>query len=70
MKSREKGTNKQGIDGNVEASRDSMRELAPETEQQDGRDSPEAQKANRKKMGVEEDHKTKKMEKENRGTYP
>lgn len=70
MKSREKGANKQGTDGNVEATRDSVDELKPEPEQRKARDNTIEQGENRRRMGVEDDHKTKKMKKEHRGTYP
>ena len=36
----------------------------------DAQEEKEKMKQNRKKLGVEEDHKTKDMEKSNRGTFP
>lgn len=36
----------------------------------DAREQKETMKQNRKKLGVEEDHETKDMEKTNRGTFP
>lgn len=46
------------------------RELTPEPRGEDARGEPEEQRQNRERLGVEDDHKTRKMEKEKRGTYP
>lgn len=45
-------------------------ELAREPAGRDARDNPQDQKENRKRIGVNEEHKTKKMRKERRGTFP
>ena len=46
------------------------RELAPEPRGEDARGNPEEQQENRERMRVTEEHKTEKMKKEKRGTYP
>lgn len=46
------------------------RELAAGPRGEDARGDPEGQRENRERMGVNEEHKTRKMEKEKRGTYP
>lgn len=45
-------------------------ELAPEPEGRDARGAPEKQRQNREKMGVNEEHQTKKMEQKHRRTFP
>lgn len=45
-------------------------ELAPPRAGQDARAEPEKQQENRRRIGVSDDHKTEKMEKERRGTFP
>lgn len=45
-------------------------ELAAEPEGTDARANPKEQRQNREKMGVNEQHKTGKMEEEHRGTFP
>lgn len=45
-------------------------ELAPKPEGEDARGEPEEQQENRERIGVDEEHKTDKMRKERRGTFP
>lgn len=45
-------------------------ELARARQAEDARDNPEEQQENRERMDVNEAHKTKKMQKDKRGTYP
>jgi hypothetical protein len=45
-------------------------ELASKPNGKDARANPKEQQENRERMGVNEEHKTKKMRKEHRGTYP
>ena len=45
-------------------------ELAQPGAGEDARDNPKQQQKNRERMDVGPDHKTKKMRKENRGTFP
>lgn len=46
------------------------RELASKPAGENARRQPEEQRENRERMGVNEEHKTRKMEKAKRGTYP
>lgn len=45
-------------------------ELARKPEGEDARDHPEEQRKNRERLGVNEEHKTKKMRSRRRGTFP
>lgn len=45
-------------------------ELARGRRGDDARANPEKQQENRRQIGVDEDHKTEKMKKEHRGTFP
>ena len=46
------------------------RELASGPPGEDARGNPEEQQENRERLRVTEEHKTEKMKKEKRGTYP
>lgn len=45
-------------------------ELAQPPAGKDARDNPKEQQENRERMNVAQDHKTEKMRKEKRGTFP
>lgn len=45
-------------------------ELAEKPAGEDARGNPQKQRENRKRLGVDEKHETKKMRKADRGTYP
>lgn len=45
-------------------------ELIPEPEATRTADDADSQRANREKLGVNEDHKTEEMQRQRRGTFP